>query len=72
MFARSVRVDGSVYQICGIKTTSILSINGLTANATILSKDDILKSFVKFGIDEMSLIDAMDNIKLRDFGIVPE
>ena len=67
-----VRGNNNVVQLVSMQDSSILKINGLRANITINDKNDILNSYLKFGVDQMSLIDAMDNIQLRDFGIVPE
>lgn len=67
-----VRVGDYVHQMVGIKDTAILYINGIKYPALINQKQDIVDQYARFGIDQMQLIDAMDNIHLRDFGIVPE
>ena len=72
MQSQIVRTDNDIHHIVGIKDTSILYINGLKANVPIITKSDIIYQHSNFGIDQMQLIDAMDNIQLKHFGIVPE
>lgn len=67
-----IRTGSYVHQLVGIQKTNILDINGLVAGVNIKTKDDVLNQYLKFGIDQMALVDAMDNIELRNFGIVPE
>lgn len=60
------------YAMVHLDTVNIMKLNGLTYDAKFTKPSDFINSFVQFGIKQADAIDACDNIRLRDFGIVPE